>query len=164
MVCEYEKPAIKDENHEPEAVNAFFFRYLDQRLCFRVIFSILIPMAIPKTILVVDDDNALRFVIVAALKKAGYTTIEATDGLQGIAQAIRTRPHLIISDVYMDSMNGFIMVETLKEDENTSSIPVIMMTSAAQAAGAWDTSLADDYIDKGFSMPELVERVRKILK
>jgi two-component system phosphate regulon response regulator PhoB len=121
-------------------------------------------MAIAKTILVVDDDNALRMVIVAALKKAGFVTVEATDGLQGIAQAKRTRPHLIISDVYMDSMNGFVMVETLKEDEETSSIPVIMMTSAAQAAGAWDTSLADDYIDKGFSMPQLMERVKKILK
>jgi CheY-like chemotaxis protein len=124
----------------------------------------MIPMAIAKTILVVDDDNALRLVIVAALKKAGYTTVEATDGLQGIAQAKRTKPHLIISDVYMDNMNGFMMVETLKEDEETSSIPVIMMTSAAQAAGAWDTSLADDYIDKGFSMTQLMERVKKILK
>lgn len=116
-----------------------------------------------KTILVVDDDKALRMVIVAALKKQGYATIEAGDGVEGIEAAKRVRPHLIISDVFMDTMNGFVMVQTLKEDEETMGIPVIMMTSAAQAAGAWETSLAEDYIDKGFSMPELLERVRKIL-
>jgi len=117
-----------------------------------------------KTILVVDDDKALRMVIVAALKQKGYATLEAKDGLEGIEQARRAKPHLIISDVYMDNMNGFAMVESLKEDEETSGIPVLMMTSAAQAAGAWETSLAEDYIDKGFSMPELLERVKKILK
>ncbi|MEX2117173.1 MAG: response regulator [Bacteroidota bacterium] len=117
-----------------------------------------------KTILVVDDDKALRMVIVAALKQKGYATVEAVDGLEGISQARRAKPHLIISDVYMDNMNGFMMVESLKEDEETAGIPVIMMTSAAQAAGAWETSLADDYIDKGFSMAELLERVKKILK
>ncbi|MEX1137799.1 MAG: response regulator [Bacteroidota bacterium] len=121
-------------------------------------------MANLKTILVVDDDKALRLVIVAALKQKGYVTVEATDGLEGIAQARKTRPHLIISDVYMDNMNGFVMVETLKEIEETAAIPVLMMTSAAQAAGAWETSLAEDYIDKGFSMPELLERIKKILK
>ncbi len=117
-----------------------------------------------KTILVVDDDKALRMVIVAALKQKGYATVEAQDGMEGIVQAKRAKPHLIISDVYMDNMNGFMIVATLKEDEETARIPVIMMTSAAQAAGAWETSLADDYIDKGFSMPELLERVKKILK
>ena len=117
-----------------------------------------------KTILVVDDEDAQRKVIVAALRQRGYQTAEASDGMEGLEQARLKRPDLIISDVFMDGMNGFIMVETLKEDAMTASIPVIMMTSAAQSAGAWETSLADDYIDKGFRMAELIERVEKILK
>lgn len=116
-----------------------------------------------KTILVVDDDKALRMVIVAELRRSGYKTVEAEDGIQGIERARAHQPDLIISDVYMDNMNGFVMVESLKSDDLTSWIPVIMMTSAAQAAGAWKTSLAEDYIDKGFSLPELLDKVQKIL-
>ena len=117
-----------------------------------------------KTILVVDDEDAQRKVIVAALRQRGYETCEAVDGMEGLDQARTKKPDLIISDVFMDGMNGFIMVETLKEDAMTAAIPVIMMTSAAQSAGAWETSLADDYIDKGFKMSELIERVEKIIK
>lgn len=117
-----------------------------------------------KSILVVDDEDAQRKVIVAALKQKGYATFEASDGFQGLDLARRHRPNLIISDVFMDNMNGFIMVETLKEEDDTANIPVLMMTSAAQSAGAWDTSLAADYIDKGFSIQELIERVEKLLK
>jgi CheY-like chemotaxis protein len=117
-----------------------------------------------KSILVVDDEDAQRKVIVAALQQKGYAMFEASDGLQGLDLARRHRPNLIISDVFMDNMNGFIMVETLKEEDDTANIPVLMMTSAAQSAGAWDTSLAADYIDKGFSIQELIERVEKLLK
>ncbi|HEX9615711.1 MAG TPA: response regulator [Bacteroidota bacterium] len=117
-----------------------------------------------KKILVVDDDKALRMVILATLKQNGYQIFEAEDGLGGLDMAKLHKPDLIISDVYMDNMNGFVMVETLKEDVDTANIPVLMMTSAAQAAGAWETSLAQDYLDKGFSMPELLTRVKKLLK
>lgn len=117
-----------------------------------------------KSVLVVDDEPAQRKVIVMALQQKGYKTFEASDGVEGLGLARAHLPNLIISDVYMDGMNGFIMVETLKEDEATASIPVIMMTSAAQSAGAWETSLATDYIDKGFAIQELMNRVEKILK
>ena len=117
-----------------------------------------------KSILVVDDEDAQRKVIVAALQQKGYQTFQASDGLEGLELARRHKPHLIISDVYMDNMNGFVMVQTLKEDEETALIPVLMMTSAAQSVGAWDTSLADDYIDKGFSIQALVQKVEKLLK
>ncbi|HLA68952.1 MAG TPA: response regulator [Bacteroidota bacterium] len=117
-----------------------------------------------KSILVVDDEDAQRKVIVAALQQKGYEAFEASDGLEGLDMARLHKPNLIISDVYMDNMNGFVMVETLKEDDETAVIPVLMMTSAAQSTGAWDTSLADDYIDKGFSIHELLERVEKLLK
>lgn len=117
-----------------------------------------------KSILVVDDEASQRKVITAALQRKGYETFEATDGLEGLEIARVHKPHLIISDVYMDNMNGFVMVQTLKEDEETALIPVLMMTSAAQSIGAWDTSLADDYIDKGFTIQALLERVEKLLK
>lgn len=117
-----------------------------------------------KKILVVDDEPAQRKVIAAALKQKGYTIMEAEDGLQGLEQARAESPDLIISDVYMDNMNGFMMVETLRQDPDFASVPVIMMTSAAQAAGAWQSEEDIEYLDKGFSMSKLVETVEKVLK
>ena len=117
-----------------------------------------------KKILVVDDEDAQRKVIAAALGQKGYEMYEASDGFEGLELARLHKPDLIISDVYMGGMTGFVMVETLKEDDQTANIPVLMMTSAAQSAGAWNTSLATDYIDKGFSIQELIQRVEQILK
>jgi len=117
-----------------------------------------------KKILIVDDEPAQRKVIAAALKQKGYGTLEAEDGLQGLEQARAEKPDLIISDVYMDNMNGFMMVETLRQDAEFETIPVIMMTSAAQAAGAWQSEEDIEYLDKGFAMPKLLSTIEKMLK
>ncbi len=117
-----------------------------------------------KKILVVDDEPAQRKVIAAALRQKGYSMVEAEDGLQGLEMARAESPDLIISDVYMDNMNGFMMVENLRQDPEFASVPVIMMTSAAQAAGAWQSEEDIEYLDKGFSMPKLIETVEKLLK
>ena len=114
-------------------------------------------------ILVVDDEPAQRKVIAAALKQKGYETLEAEDGLQGLEQARAEKPDLIISDVYMDNMNGFMMVETLRQDPEFETIPVIMMTSAAQAAGAWQSEEDIEYLDKGFAMPKLLSMIERML-
>ena len=117
-----------------------------------------------KKILIVDDEPAQRKVIAAALKQKGYETLEAEDGLQGLEQARAEKPDLIISDVYMDNMNGFMMVETLRQDPEFETIPVIMMTSAAQAAGAWQSEEDIESLDKGFAMPKLLSTIEKMLK
>ncbi len=116
-----------------------------------------------KKILVVDDEVSLRKTIVAALRSSGYMTLEASDGMDGLDLAGTHHPDLIVSDVYMDNMNGFMMVENLRMDPATAKIPVIMMTSAAQAAGAWEAGEADAYIEKPFPMTKLVELAQKIL-
>lgn len=116
-----------------------------------------------KKILIVDDESSLRKGIAVALRSKGYMTLEAEDGAVGLDLAINHKPDLVISDVYMDNMNGFVMVENLKEDPETAHIPVIMMTSAAQGAGAWKSEIAVEYLEKPFQMPKLVEVVERIL-
>jgi len=77
-----------------------------------------------KTVLVVDDDAAVRKSIAAVLKiKGGFETLEAEDGLIGLELAIQRHPDLIISDVVMDNFDGFRLLETLKESPGTSDIP-----------------------------------------
>lgn len=116
-----------------------------------------------KTVLVVDDEESMRKSIVVALNAKGYKTIEAEDGLEGLSLAAAEQPDIVITDVNMDNMNGFMMVEQMRDNPDTAGIPVIMMTGAAQSAGAWEVSPDVEYLEKGFTMQILVETIEKVL-
>jgi CheY-like chemotaxis protein len=118
-----------------------------------------------KKILVVEDDDAVRLSISVALRlKGGFEIIEAEDGLKGLELARQESPDLIISDVVMENVNGFVMLETLKEFPETSNIPVIIMTHLAQSEKEWKTGAAVEYLSKGFTLEILLEKVNSILK
>jgi len=118
-----------------------------------------------KKILVVDDDDSVRKSITAALRmKGGYETLEAEDGFAGLELAKQHHPDLIISDVVMKNLNGFLMLEVLKEYPGTADIPIIMMTIEAQADREWKTGAAVEYLTKGFTLDVLLEKVNSILK
>jgi CheY-like chemotaxis protein len=117
-----------------------------------------------KKILVVDDDEPVRKSISVALKlKGGFETLEAEDGLIGLELAKQHHPDLIISDVVMQNLNGFLMLETLKEFPETADIPIIMMTIEAQKDRDWKTGAAVEYLAKGFTLDELLGKVNSIL-
>ena len=117
-----------------------------------------------KKILVVDDDDSVRKSISIALKlKGGFDTLEAEDGLIGLELAKQHHPDLIISDVVMENFNGFRMLETLREFQETADIPVIMMTIQAQADKEWKTGAAVEYLSKGFTLDVLLEKVNSII-
>ncbi len=116
-----------------------------------------------KTVLVVDDEESMRKSIIVALGAQGYKTIEADDGLEGLSLAAAEQPDVIIADVNMDNMNGFMMVEQLRDNPDTAAIPVILMTGAAQNAGAWEVGQDIGYLEKGFTMHTLVDTIEKFL-
>jgi CheY-like chemotaxis protein len=121
--------------------------------------------AMPKTVLVVDDEQSVRKSVSLTLYlNRGFEILEAEDGLIGLDLAKKKKPDLIISDVIMDNLNGFMMLESLREDPETAQIPVIMMTSFASNAGAWKSGAAIEYLEKGFSVDDLLAIVDKILK
>lgn len=121
--------------------------------------------ALPETnkpvLLVVEDNNALRLHLFEELS-CDYQVIAAIDGHQGLQMALDHVPDLIVSDVMMPGLDGFALLETLKTDDRTSHIPVILLTARASL----DSRLkgletgADDYLSKPFSMPELRLRLR----
>jgi CheY-like chemotaxis protein len=117
-----------------------------------------------KKILVVDDEESFRKSMAAQLKLKGFLVLEAADGLEGVDMATQHKPDVILCDVQMDNMNGFMMVEQLQEDPKTASIPVILMTSAAAAAGAWNAGVAVEYLEKPFTIAKLLEVIGHILK
>lgn len=127
-------------------------------------FSQFIKGVVMKKILIVDDEDSFRKSLASQLKLKGWAVAEASDGMEGIDMAARHKPDVILSDVQMDNMNGFMMVEELQQYPATASIPVIMMTSAAAAAGAWNSDIAVEYLEKPFTIAKLLEIISNVIK
>ncbi len=83
----------------------------------------------PKSILVVDDDQSLRELLKLHLSSAGYTVSTASDGIEAGYAVLKDPPDLIITDVNMPHMDGYQFVEALKSDHSLPRIPVIFLTS-----------------------------------
>ena len=118
------------------------------------------------TILVVEDEEDIRQLLVFHLEREGYATLEASDGKTVLALARSREPALMLLDVMLPVMDGFAVCKELERDPKTASIPVIMLTARGEEV---DRVLglelgADDYVVKPFSARELLLRVRAILR
>lgn len=114
----------------------------------------------PGTILVVDDEENIRFLVVSGLELAGLTTIEAANGREAIDAVAEHRPDLIVLDVMMPELDGFAVLKRLRESGDRT--PVIFLTArdSTDDRVAGLTSGADDYVVKPFAIAELVARVK----
>jgi len=117
-----------------------------------------------KSILVVDDDPAVRALIVHALR-AKYDVYEAADGEAAMRVLVERIPDLIVADVMMPHLDGFTMARTLKSLRETSRVPIIFLTARSDAMDVVDgiNSGARHYMTKPFKVTELVGRVQKLL-
>ena len=116
-----------------------------------------------KTILIVDDEQPIRDILVYNLKKEGYNTIEASDGVTAVDVALEKKPDLILLDIMLPKLDGLSVCKRVK---NSLNVPIIMLTAKD---GEIDKILglelgADDYITKPFSVRELVARVKANLR
>ncbi len=118
-----------------------------------------------KIVLVIEDNKDMRTLISSGLKRE-YQVIVAKDGEEGISMAIKTSPDLILCDIMMPKKDGFEVTKTLKTNEITSHIPIIMLTARSEMSDKL-TGLetgADDYLIKPFHARELKTRVSNLLK
>lgn len=120
-----------------------------------------IPM--PKKILIVDDEPQIVEICRDYLKAAGYETVTASNGVQGVSLARREKPDLIVLDLMMPEMDGLDVCRAIRHE---SDVPIIMLTARVEET---DKLIglelgADDYITKPFSPRELVARVRTVLR
>jgi DNA-binding response OmpR family regulator len=116
-------------------------------------------------VLVADDDEDIRLLVSYRMSRAGYEVVEARDGDEALRLAQERLPALAILDVMMPKLDGFEVTRRLRAHEETSRIPVILLTARAQEADVqrgFDAG-ADDYIRKPFSPQELRARVQAIL-
>jgi DNA-binding response OmpR family regulator len=117
-------------------------------------------------ILVVDDEPDALEVLEFNLKNAGYDVTTADDGDTALKKARQQLPDLILLDLMLPEIDGLEVCKTLRRDQATSTIPIIMVTAkAAEIDRVVGLELgADDYVTKPFSPRELVLRVRNLLK
>ncbi len=121
--------------------------------------------AMPKRILVVDDDRDIRLTVQKCLEVEGYEVITASNGRYAVERATFEQPDLVLMDVTMPQMDGLEALRILKGDEKTASIPIVLLTakdSYADMTAGWETG-TDLYLTKPFLPSELVTFVKCIL-
>jgi len=116
------------------------------------------------SVLVVEDDAELRFILSAQLRAHGFDVLEADDGQAGVDCARETLPDLIIMDLSMPRMDGITAIETLRADGRTAEIPVIILTAKSSSSDVVRglNAGAQEYLHKPFDVAELTARVRTV--
>ncbi len=119
-----------------------------------------------KKILVIDDEEWLREMIRLALKQKGFDVIEAANGADGIERARKELPDLILCDINMEKVDGYLTLASLRNEAPTAAIPFILMTGLADNAGMRHGMElgADDYLPKPFTTDALYAAVDARLK
>ncbi len=118
------------------------------------------------TILVVEDDQDIRFLLSETVSDLGYDVLEAADGGSGFRRAIEEHPDVILLDVMMPVMDGFQVLAKLKEHAETHPMPVIMVSARGQEqdimramrGGAWG------FVIKPWSQDDLESKINNAVE
>lgn len=117
-------------------------------------------------ILFADDDPVVSQYVDVVLRQAGYVVFQARDGVEAMERVRQSPPDLILLDVIMPRLGGLEVLRALRENPDTSQIPVIMLTQKAHVEDLVKglESGADDYVPKPFAPQELLGRIHSLLK
>ena len=117
-------------------------------------------------VLVADDEEDIRALVAFRLQRAGYDVITAADGAEALTLATTRLPDLIVLDMMMPKATGLEVTRSLREQDSTKDIPVILLTARAQETDVASgfAAGADDYVKKPFSPMDLQLRVQALLE
>lgn len=120
-----------------------------------------------KKILIIDDDERLVGLYAMALKNQGYEVETSLDGKTGLSKIAEVKPDLVLLDVMMPVVSGFVTLDTIKSMPDTENIKVVMLTALSDdKMKERALSLgADDYIVKTqLNVVEVIERINNLFK
>lgn len=120
-----------------------------------------------RTILLVEDEQMLADMYKAKFTMEHFETLHAADGLAGIAMARAHKPDIILLDIIMPKMDGFLALQELKKDPALKDTPVILLTNLGQdddIAKGKKLGATDYFVKANHSPAEIVEKIRKYLR
>ena len=119
-----------------------------------------------KTVLIIEDEEDIQILLDYNLREEGYNVLQATDGEEGMLQAIEYCPDLILLDWMLPLLPGLEVLRQLRAHPDTRDIPVIMLTAKGEETDRLRglDGGADDYMTKPFSPAELLARARALLR
>jgi diguanylate cyclase (GGDEF)-like protein len=123
-------------------------------------------MAEATKILIADDEPHIRRILQFLLEQAGYEVVAAADGRQALALLAQESPDLVLLDVMMPHLDGFAVLAEMRQNRETSRLPVIMLTARGESTARIKglKSGANDYVAKPFDHEELLARVANMLE
>ncbi|MFJ5997941.1 response regulator transcription factor [Streptomyces sp. NPDC092370] len=118
----------------------------------------------PHTVLLAEDDRAIRHALERALTLEGYQVMAVADGVEALAKAHRNRPDVLVLDVMMPGIDGLQVCRVLRAEGDRT--PVLMLTALVETADriAGLDAGADDYVVKPFDVEEVFARLRALLR
>ncbi len=118
------------------------------------------------TVLIIDDAVHIRRLVARMLQQAGFNTLEAADGGQGLQVLKKHRPDIVTCDIWMPYIDGYEFLAAAKKDPETQNIPVIVVTAVGQEEEATRATKlgADAFLTKPFSSSHLIETIQTQLK
>jgi len=114
-------------------------------------------------ILVIEDDDSVRILMVRALEAAGFRAVSAPDSLSAVRQARARHPDLILSDLMLPGLDGGTTLLSIRDEPGLESIPVILVSGDGEIAARARETGAADFVPKPFLPGDLVRRVRQVL-
>ena len=125
-----------------------------------------VAKGLSKRVLVVDDNQDSRELVVKVLKNRGYEMIEAADGEEAVEKAVAEMPDLILLDISIPKLNGYEVARILKGKEGFKDIPIVALTAHAMKGDRMKALEAgcEGYISKPINIRELAAQVKSFLK
>lgn len=117
-----------------------------------------------QTILVVDDDQDMVYIITEFLKKHGYNVLSAPDGESAFDLIRGSAPDLIIADLTMPKMSGWHFTQKIRDDKKLAKTPIIVLSGLLEDSEPATFEAANLYMGKPFDVFKLLEKVQTLLK
>lgn len=117
-----------------------------------------------KTVLTVDDSKTMREMLLLALSDAGFTVVQAEDGVHGLEVLEFTTPDVIVTDINMPRLDGFGFIEGVRRHDKHRAVPILVLTteSDAQKKDRARRAGATGWIVKPFDPIKLVDAIRRV--
>jgi DNA-binding response OmpR family regulator len=119
-----------------------------------------------RKVLVVDDDPSVRKLLNQTLELEGYTVSTASDGEEALEELPTSKPDVVVLDVMMPKLNGLDVLDRIRRNPETSTLPVILLTAKSSKEDVWEgwQRGVDYYMTKPFDVEELLRFIEYVLE